>query len=132
MTSSDTKLTAKSLVAEVTAHARTLYTSAQGRRALFYLLVPRSSRHFTPALSSLLAETDPVREKTSKKDPDVRRKEILVAASSALIALCEGESVEELMRDPGGSLLVTEILLVAVGGACFDSFNSVPYCKLKT
>lgn len=55
----------------------------------------------------------------------MRRREILVAASAALIQLCENEGVEELLRDPGGSLLVTEIMLVAEGGKCI--FPSIPY-----
>lgn len=81
-------------------------------------------------MSSLLAETDAIREATSKKDPDLRRAEILKAASEPLIELLEGGSgdggekdkgcVEELMRDPGGSLLVTEIMLNAEGGMYYS------------
>ena len=46
---SDTKLTAKSLVADIVAAAQSLYLSPQGRRSLIYLVSPRTRRHFTPA-----------------------------------------------------------------------------------
>ncbi|KAG9311279.1 armadillo-type protein [Chiua virens] len=64
----DTKLTAKSLVSDITTHTSSLATSPQGRRSLFHLIVPRSRRHFTPAQIAVIAETDHVRAKTSKKD----------------------------------------------------------------
>ncbi|THH04911.1 hypothetical protein EW145_g5179 [Phellinidium pouzarii] len=110
----DTKMTAKSLVAEITARAASLYSSPQGRRALLYLLVPRSPRHFTPAQSVLLAETDVARARTSKKDASLRQEEVRKAASPTLVALLEDASqTEVLIRDPGGSLLVVEIMLCA-------------------
>ncbi|KAL5483404.1 PUF6 [Sanghuangporus weigelae] len=112
----DTKLTGKSLVPEMTSRAQVLYKSPQGRRALLYLLVPRVSRHFTPAQRVVLEETDPIRAKTSKKDESIRREEVLRAASPALIELLkEKERTERMLRDPGGSLVVTEIMLYAEG-----------------
>ncbi|KAL5521191.1 hypothetical protein ACEPAG_9114 [Sanghuangporus baumii] len=112
----DTKLIGKSLVPEMTSRAQVLYKSPQGRRALLYLLVPRVSRHFTPAQRAVLEETDPIRAKTSKKDESIRREEVLRAASPALIELLkEKERTEKMLRDPGGSLVVTEIMLYAEG-----------------
>lgn len=71
----------------------------------------------------LLAETDAVRARTSKKDEALRREEILKAASPALIELLENRKrAEEIIRDPGGSLLVTEIMLYADGGIYFILF----------
>lgn len=46
---SDTKLTAKSLVADIVTSSHSLYQSSQGRRSLIYLVSPRTRRHFTPA-----------------------------------------------------------------------------------
>ncbi|KAL5504869.1 PUF6 [Sanghuangporus vaninii] len=112
----DTKLTGKSLVPEITSRAQVLYKSPQGRRTLLYLLVPRVSRHFTPAQTAILEETDPIRAKTSKKDEGIRREEVLRAASPALIELLEEkERTKRMLRDPGGSLVVTEIMLYAEG-----------------
>jgi pumilio homology domain family member 6 len=112
---SDTKLTAKSLVSEVTSHAPTLCKSPQGRRALFYLLVPRSPKYFTPAQIAILAETDAIRAQTSKKQADVRAKELCQAASEDLISFVE-KMGSLLVKDPGGSLVVSEVMLHAEGG----------------
>jgi pumilio homology domain family member 6 len=119
----DTKLLAKSVVAPIVEpeSARALLASPQGRRALLYLVVPRSSRHFTPAQVRSIAETDGVRdgvegqEGTSKKDAEVRRREVREAASEELI---KGVVVEggEVWRDPGGSLVVGDVMLYTEGG----------------
>lgn len=128
---SDTKLTSKSLVADVATSASSLYTSPQGRRALIYLVQPRTRRHFTPAqvciLTSiimiithlfqiaLLGETDETRSKTSKKDNKVRSDEIRKAASEPLLAWIADQG-PDIVRDPGGSLVAGEIMLYAEGG----------------
>ncbi|KAF6752057.1 armadillo-type protein [Ephemerocybe angulata] len=110
----DTKLLAKTLVAEIVHVAPKLYTTVQGRRALLYLIMPRSRRHFTPAQIASLAETDAVREKTSKKSAESREAEIRKAASEGLISWVE-ESGKTLIRDPGASLVVADIVLYADG-----------------
>jgi pumilio family protein 6 len=108
-------LTAKSLVSEIVSHARTLCKSPQGRRALFYLLVPRSPKYFTPAQIAILAETDAIRAQTSKKQADLRAKELCQAASEELISFVE-KMGSSLVREPGGSLVVSEVMLHAEGG----------------
>lgn len=113
--SSDTKLIAKSIIAEITAAAPKLYETPQGRRALLYPLLPRSSRHFIRAQIDALAETDEVREKTSKKESNVREGEVRKAASEGLIKLVE-EKGASLIRDPGGSLVVADVMLYGDGG----------------
>jgi pumilio family protein 6 len=115
---SDTKLTAKSLVSDITSHASSLATSPQGRRSLFHLIVPRTRRHFTPAQIAVIAETDDMRAKTSKKDNAVREEEIRKAASEGLLQFV-AEKGAEIARDTGGSLVVLEIVLYAEGGRCF-------------
>ncbi|KDQ16608.1 hypothetical protein BOTBODRAFT_30530 [Botryobasidium botryosum FD-172 SS1] len=112
----DTKLLSKSVVPEIVAHASDMsFTSHKaGRRALLYLLVPRCPRHFTPASLKTLAEADPVRAQTSKKDPEVRAQEVRAAASEGLLRSV-AEKGEEMIGDPGASLLVGEIMLFAEG-----------------
>jgi len=112
---SDTKLLAKSLISPITSAAEKLYTSSQGRRSLLYLVVPRTRRHFTPAQIASLAETDDLRSRTSKKSPASREEEVRKAASEDLLRWVE-ESGETVIREPSGSLLVTEIMLHAEGG----------------
>ncbi|KAI0674047.1 ARM repeat-containing protein [Trametes maxima] len=110
----DTKLTAKSLVADIVTSAPSLYTSSQGRRSIIYLVAPRTRRHFTPAQIATLAETDSIRAKTSKKDDELRASEIRKAASEGLLQWI-AESGAEVARDTGGSLVVCEVMLEAEG-----------------
>ncbi|KAF8128340.1 armadillo-type protein, partial [Boletus edulis] len=110
----DTKLTAKTLVSDIISHASSLATSPQGRRSLLHLIVPRSRRHFTPAQIVMIAETDRIRAKTSKKDSVARETEIRKAASEGLLQFVV-ENGAETARDTGGSLLVQEIMLYAEG-----------------
>ncbi|KZV70153.1 ARM repeat-containing protein [Peniophora sp. CONT] len=110
----DTKLLAKSIVSPITSSAPTLHTTAAGRRALLYPLAPRSTRHFTPALSASLAETDSIRALTSKKDTSARQAEVRTSASAELIDWVERHGAE-VVRDTGGSLVVLEIMLSAEG-----------------
>ena len=121
---SDTKLTAKSLVSDVISHASSFATSPQGRRSLFHLIVPRSRRHFTPAQIAVIAETDPIRAKTSKKDGAVRESEIRKAASEGLLQFVV-EKGAETTRDTGGSLLILDIMLYAEGGQVSLYFSVV-------
>lgn len=110
----DTKLLSKTLVAEIVNVAPKLYTTVQGRRALLYLISPRSRRHFTPAQTASLAETDAVRAKTSKKSAESREAEIRKSASDGLLEWVQS-SGKTLIRDPGASLVVTDIMLYADG-----------------
>ncbi|EPQ51495.1 ARM repeat-containing protein [Gloeophyllum trabeum ATCC 11539] len=110
----DTKLLAKSVVTEITSKASMLYTCPQGRRSLLYLIVPRSRRHFTPAQIALLAETDALKAGTSKKDDQTRREEVRKAASEGLLDWI-ARSGKDVVRDPGGSLVVSETMLSAEG-----------------
>ncbi|KAI0316198.1 ARM repeat-containing protein [Amylostereum chailletii] len=110
----DTKLLAKSLLPSITSHASTLHSSSAGRRALLYPLVPRSRKHFTPALTASLGETDAIREITSRKAADVRAAEVRAAASPDLLSWIEKEGAT-LSRETGGSLAVIEVMLEAEG-----------------
>lgn len=87
---------------------------------MLYLVVPRTRRHFTPAQIVLIAETDALRSRTSKKAPELREEEIRKAASEELLQWISSsdkqEKGKEVVRDPGGSLVVTEIMLFADGG----------------
>jgi pumilio family protein 6 len=83
---------------------------------LLYLIVPRTRRHFTPAQIASLAETDEVRARTSKKTQEVREAEIRAGASEALVKWVKDKG-GLLLRETGASLVVTEIMLFAEGGA---------------
>ena len=76
----------------------------------------RSLRHFTPALIASLASTDSIREKTSKKHEGVRRDEVRRAVSDGYLA-APVRDLEAMISDPGGSLVLGEVMLFAEGGA---------------
>jgi hypothetical protein len=63
----------------------------------------------------MLKQADEAAAKTSKKDKDIRRKELKAVISPDLIKLVE-EQGEELLRETSASLLVAEIILSADGG----------------
>ncbi|KIO21766.1 hypothetical protein M407DRAFT_28694 [Tulasnella calospora MUT 4182] len=87
---------------------------AAGRRSLIYLLLPRDPRYFTPALIRTIAETDDVITQTSKKDAELRKKEILAGASEGLLKFVTSEA-EKLVRDPAGTLVAADVVLHADG-----------------
>lgn len=62
-----------------------------------------------------LAETDQTRARTSKKDDILRAAEIRKAASDGLLSWL-AESGATVAREPGGSLVVCEVMLYADGG----------------
>jgi pumilio family protein 6 len=107
----------KAFVTDIIALTPSLASDKNGRRAIMYLLTPTSTRHFIPStLSILSAAADQARELgTSKKDPAIRRKELLAYASPPLLEAI-AEKAEEMVRDPGAGLLVQEIMLYAEGG----------------
>lgn len=114
---SDTKLMGKAFVSDIVSLAPELAFDKHGRRAIFYLLTPTSTRHFIHASLTSLAESAQKSKElgTSKKGMDVRRKELLSYANEGLVKLVE-EKGEEMVRDPGAGLVVQEIMLYAQGG----------------
>lgn len=101
-----------------------LYQEIHGRRALLYPIVPRSQKHYTPAIIKTLSSTDSIREKTSKKDNDIRRDEVRKAVSEGYLK-CIEENSKEMIADPGGSLVVVEVMLHAEGGKPMSSSGIV-------
>ncbi|KAJ4473395.1 ARM repeat-containing protein [Lentinula edodes] len=130
----DTKLLQKSVVSIITTPntLNTLVKSSQGRRAIIYLLIPRSRRYFTIAQIRTLGDTDNARdgvgstkqgngegamttgEGTSKKSPEVRQEEVRRGASEALLTWVE-EQGAELAREAAESLIIADIMLHAEG-----------------
>lgn len=131
----DTKMISKSLISDLTSQTmvKKLYPDANGRRALLYPLVGRSTRHFTPASVASIKTTDDLREKagTSKKDDTLRREEIRKAVSDDMLKAVQ-ENAKEMMLDPAGSLLVTEVLLYADGGEHCAIYLALILMRIQT
>jgi len=68
-----------------------------------------------------LVSTDPIRAKTSKKEEGVRRDEVRRAVSDGYLAAVVRD-LEAMISDPGGSLLLGEVMLFAEGG--METFTS--------
>ncbi|WWD15825.1 hypothetical protein CI109_100249 [Kwoniella shandongensis] len=112
----DTKLMGKAFVSDIVGLAPDLAFDKHGRRVILYLLTPSSTRHYIPStLSSLAASAQAAKENgTSKKDTEVRRKELLTQASEGLLKVV-AEKGGEMVKDPGAGLVVQEIMLYAQG-----------------
>lgn len=139
---SDTKLLQKSVASIITTSntLNTLVKSPQGRRAIIYLLIPRSRRYFTIAQIRALGDTDNARdgggstkqgngegatatgEGTSKKSPEVRQEEVRRGASEALLTWVK-EQGAELAREAAESLIIADIMLHAEGGKLFQAIE---------
>jgi len=89
-------------------------TNRWGSRVALYLLSHRQGKYFSPSDIKLLEEGDAIRVKTSKKDPEIRRKELLKAFSPSMIEICT-KYAEQLMRDRVSSSVVFETLRCAEG-----------------
>ena len=111
----DTRATSTTIVSSLTKSSKDLAFDKNGRRSLHYLLTPRSTKHFTPDIVYVLKETDGILSKTSKKDANIRHEEIIKFASKDLLQAIEDEPKKFIM-DAGASLLVTDIMLYAIGG----------------
>jgi pumilio family protein 6 len=107
----------KAFVSDIVALTHDLAFDKNGRRVLLYLLTPTSTRHYLPStLATLAASAQKAREiGASKKDPTVRRKELVGYASEGLLKAVE-EKGEEMVRDPGAGLAVQEIMLYSQDG----------------
>ncbi|KAJ7713153.1 armadillo-type protein [Mycena metata] len=78
-------------------------------------------KHFMPAQIALLAETDDIRAKMSKKTSEVREAEVHAGASEALIKWVKDKGAL-LLRETVASLVVTEIMLFTEGGKFSPAF----------
>lgn len=87
------------------------------RLALLYLFEGRSRALFPPSHSAdleILAELDTIRKTTSKKDPEIRRSELVKAISPYLLKPIEAAAAD-LVASPFGCQFITAVLLGAEG-----------------
>jgi pumilio family protein 6 len=110
----DTVLVSKAVLGEMTKSMTSMLQDKFARRIYLYLLVGRNTKYFHPATIQLISGNDEIRSKTSKKDPEVRSKELLTATSPSLIEQV-AENAGELMREKMSSQAVREIMLHTVG-----------------
>lgn len=121
----DTKLTSKSIFPELTGNDNSqsgdephpLLGSVTHLNARIALLYPfcGSSKALVPKEDlELLGEIHKLRTETSKKDPAVRRKELVTALSPPLLSFI-ASNAETLVQTSFGCQFITEVLLGAIG-----------------
>lgn len=119
----DTVLTAKSIFAEILGSNEEKHNmifcgnDINARTTILYLFEGTSRALFQGTLSKtleILEEVHEIRKTTSKKDPEIRRKELVAALSPSLL---EGitTSARDLVSTLFGSQFVTNVLVGAVG-----------------
>ena len=121
----DTVLTSKSIFSELVSKSsvlnenqlRTLLTAVIDLKARIPILYPFAgkSKAILPSEDlDLLDKIHAIRTTTSKKDPEVRRKELLAYLSPPLLSLIAAET-EALVQSSFGCQCITEVLLSAPG-----------------
>ncbi|EEB06758.1 puf family RNA-binding protein [Schizosaccharomyces japonicus yFS275] len=128
----DTVLTGKLVQAEFQGKLFKLGIDRYARRVLLYPLVGwNEPRYFSKLNRDFFASLAPLKEKTAKKDADVRRAELRSAFSPALLELVRN-TAGELMAETLGSQVLVETLLYADGDkeaaidAVVSAFSSDP------
>ncbi|KAF7250505.1 hypothetical protein EYD10_04150 [Varanus komodoensis] len=108
----DTKLVKQLIISEITDSLTSIINNKYGRKVLLYLLSPRDPTYFSPAIIKILQQGDG--NTCSKKDTDIRRRELLEAVSPALLKYLNLHT-EEMVMDKATFIVVTGILKTAVG-----------------
>lgn len=85
-----------------------------GRVPILYPFTARAKSLLSAGDQKLLNEIHSIRKTTSKKDPEVRRKELVAWLSSPLLAFIQ-ENAQSLMASSFGCQFMTEVLLSSVG-----------------
>lgn len=108
----DTKLVEKAIINEIMTNCKELSEDTHGKKVIMYMLSPRNPSHFHPDIVKLLEKGDD--NPTSKKDKELRQREILEAASKPLLQMVV-DNVRELVFDKSRSQLALAILKFASG-----------------
>ncbi|OXB80780.1 UNVERIFIED_CONTAM: hypothetical protein H355_010546 [Colinus virginianus] len=108
----DTKLVKQLIITELNASLPSLISNKHGKKVLLYLLSPRDPAHFVPEIITLLQQGDG--NAYSKKDNELRRRELLEAISPPLVEYLQ-EHTQEVVMDKAAFVLVADILRTATG-----------------
>ncbi|KAM6329457.1 pumilio homolog 3 isoform 1-T7 [Alca torda] len=97
---------------EINASLPSIVNNKYGKKVLLYLLSPRDPAHFVPEIITLLQQGDG--NAYSKKNTELRRRELLEAISSPLLEYLK-EHTQEVVLDKATFVLVADILRTALG-----------------
>lgn len=110
----DTTMVQKSILSELTKDISSIISNKFGRRVILYLLAGRSKAYFSKETIVEMEKSDAIRGLTSKKDPLVRRKELLNFVSPSLIEFV-AKNVHDCLTIPFYSQLLREVIFNATG-----------------
>ncbi|CAL8279943.1 unnamed protein product [Merluccius merluccius] len=108
----DTKLIKQTVLAELMTSLDEVIHNKYGRKVLLYLLKPRDPDHVLPEVIRFLERGDS--NAHSKKEPALRKKELLEVVSPPLLEYLRDNAVT-MVTDKGLSVMVRDILLSAAG-----------------
>lgn len=89
-------------------------TNLNARIPIMYLFIGKASSILPPEDIALLEEVHNIRSTTSKKDPELRRKELARSLSPSLLAYI-GDNAETLTQTSFGCQFISEVILSAEG-----------------
>ncbi|KAI5934379.1 Pumilio3 [Manis javanica] len=108
----DTKLVKQIIISEIISSLPNIVNDKYGRKVLLYLLSPRDPAHTVREIIEVLQKGDG--NAHSKKDTEIRRRELLESISPALLSYLQGHA-QEVVLDKSTCVLVSDILGAATG-----------------
>nr|XP_020724435.1 pumilio homolog 3 isoform X3 [Odocoileus virginianus texanus] len=108
----DTKLVKQIIISEIINSLPNIVNDKYGRKVLLYLLSPRDPAHTVREIIEVLQKGDG--NAHSKKDTEIRRRELLESISPALVSYLQGHA-QEVVLDKSACVLVADILGTATG-----------------
>ncbi|XP_072446675.1 pumilio homolog 3 [Chiloscyllium punctatum] len=108
----DTKLMKQIILTEIIEALPNLIENKYGKKVLVYLLNPRDPAHTVPEIIKLLQQGDG--NTHSKKDSDIRQRELLAAVSQSLLKYLQ-DNAREMVMNKAKSVIVADILGHAIG-----------------
>ncbi|XP_010638420.1 pumilio homolog 3 [Fukomys damarensis] len=108
----DTKLVKQIIVSEIISSLSNIVKDKYGRKVLLYLLSPRDPAHTVREIIEVLQKGDG--NAHSKKDTEIRRRELLESISPALLDYLQ-RNAQEMVLDKSACVLVSDILGSATG-----------------
>ena len=118
----DTKLVAKAIVSEIATNWREIAVHDHGRKVVMYLLAGRDPKYTPTQVTEILKQGDS--NSNSKKEPAVRRQELLQYASPAWLDAVIAEP-EVWLKDNRNLFVLTAILKFCCGEGLPAAFKAI-------
>ncbi|XP_055284285.1 pumilio homolog 3 isoform X3 [Moschus berezovskii] len=125
----DTKLVKQIIISEIINSLPNIVNDKYGRKVLLYLLSPRDPAHTVREIIEVLQKGDG--NAHSKKDTEIRQRELLESISPALLSYLQGHA-QEVVLDKSACVLVADILGTATGDVqpAMDAVASLAVAEL--